>query len=189
MLEKYSKRNTTMITKMKRQKQRKNKTSANDGDGGGDGVGGSDDENVETESRRTVAERTFNFNNFEAKYLSQTSVNTFVSLLSFYRELNYNQIKRAIHFLHRIFVKREMEMLLYRMDIVELMNRIVQDSTALPSSHKAYIEVHQFVKHFTKRLTAKLKERPSLIVEVGGSFIFFSRFARRSFATTDICFY
>ena len=89
-----------------------------------------------------------------------------ISFLKNYKELNYFQIKRALSFLHRIFVKKEMEVLLFRVDILQLLHAMMEDSTVMPKSHPAHPELDQFIRHVVKKLTRRLVEVPALYVEV-----------------------
>ena len=164
MLERYSKQNTYIFIKAKRQKsQRRKAVSFNKGVI--DPLPESDEE-LEVENRRNIRERAFNFIRYETKFLNNNCVDTFLKLLTYYNELEYTQIKRALAFLHRVFVKREMEAVLFRIDVLDLLNRMVQGRDALPYSHPAYKEISQFTNYYIKHLVRKLQMTPALYVEV-----------------------
>lgn len=98
-------------------------------------------------------------------------VDTFLSLLDFYIELRPEQIKRVLTFFHRIFVKRKKQVILYRLDICELLSRMVNDEiNILPnSSIRKYLE--DFMKHYTNVLIKALRKTPALYIEVSVSSI------------------
>lgn len=94
-------------------------------------------------------------------------MDTFLKFLQYYDELEYPQIKRALSFLHRVFVKRELEAVLFRLDVLELFNRMMQGKDGLQFTHPAYKEVDQFAKYYIKQLVRKLQKTPALYAEVG----------------------
>jgi replication fork protection complex subunit Tof1/Swi1 len=125
-----------------------------------------DDAELAAASKRALSERAFDFKKFEGKYLNNNCINTFISYLGFYKELSEAQVMRAIKMLHRIFEKRKMEVLLYRLDLVDLLYQMMQGSQAMPRSHPAYKQVDQFTKHFMRKLFKKLEAEPALYVEL-----------------------
>lgn len=173
ILERYSKQNTYIFVKAKRQKTRLKATQKF---GEEATVINESDEELEVENRRNVRERSFDFIRYESKFLSNACVDTFLKLLAYYKELEYVQIKRALSFLHRVFVKREQETALFRLDVLDLLNRIVQGKDGLTRSHPAFKEVDQFTKHYIKQLVRKLQKTPALYVE-----LLFTKTSRSSF--------
>ncbi|CAZ80087.1 unnamed protein product [Tuber melanosporum] len=165
MLERFSKQHEHMFIRSRKRAraQRKKNPTSEDGDGG---VPEEGDEEMAELSKATMKERAFDYSRFEQKFLTQSCVNTFLAFIGNYKELNYSQMKRAIVFFHRVFVKREQEVLLFRIDIVELFNRILQGPDGLPSSHSARKEVDQFFKHYMRKLVKMLEKRPELYVEL-----------------------
>ena len=125
-----------------------------------------DEEQMAAAGRLAVAERAFDFKRFETKYLNQSCIDTFVALLRYYRELDEAQIMRAIKMLHRIFEKRKEEVLLYRLDLVDLLYAMMQGPHALPRSHPAYKQADTFARHFLRKLFRKLQGEPALFVEL-----------------------
>jgi replication fork protection complex subunit Tof1/Swi1 len=96
-------------------------------------------------------------------------IDTHRSLLDFYVELRPEQIKRVLTFFHRIFVKRKQQVILYRLDICELLSRMVNDEINIPRESSIRKHLEDFVKHYTYSLTKALKKTPALYVEVTGS--------------------
>ena len=167
LLEKYSQQHEHMFVRSRRRQTKKKKqTALETGDADVDELREENEEELVAASKRAVRERTFDFQRFEAKYLNQSCINTFIAFLSFYKELDANQIMRTIKILHRIFEKRKMEVLLYRLDLVDLLYQMMQGSKALPRSHPAYKQVDQFAKHFLRKLFKKLEAEPAMYVEL-----------------------
>lgn len=165
MLEKYSKQHELLFVRSRRRQKAKKKQSGAEGDQMPEG-NGSEDEDMAAETRNAMSERAFDFGRFETKLLNQNCINTFLAFLDNYRELSYSQVKRAITFFHRIFVKRQEEVLLFRLDIVEQFYRIMQDPDGIPYSHPARKEMDQFVKYYLRKLIKKLQARPEMFVEL-----------------------
>lgn len=126
---------------------------------------------------KKVAEKAFQFTSFESVYLAQPSsdiqkfvnhhcIDTFRSLLDFYAELTPDRIKRVLVFFHRIFVKRKQQVILYRLDICELLLRMINDEVNIPRDSSIRKHLEDFVKHYTYSLTKALKTSPALYVEV-----------------------
>ena len=174
ILERYSKQNTYVFVKAKRQITRRKKATQKDGEEA-TAINESDEE-PEAENRRNARERAFDFIRYESKFLSNACVDIFLKLLAYYKELEYVQIKRVLSFLHRVFVKREQETVLFRIDVLDLLHRIVQGKDALTYSHPAFKEVDQFAKFYIKQLVRKLQNTPALYVE-----LLFSKTSRSSF--------
>lgn len=93
-------------------------------------------------------------------------IDTHRALLDFYAELRPEQIKRVLTFFHRVFVKRKQQVILYRLDICELLSRMVKDEINIPRDSSIRKHLEDFVKHYTYSLTKALKNTPALYVEV-----------------------
>jgi replication fork protection complex subunit Tof1/Swi1 len=165
LLEKYSQQHEHMFVRSRRRQNKKQKDVAQAA-GEADSIGEENDEEMAAARRRAIAERAFDFRKFESKYLNQHCVNTFVAYLNYFKELDANQIMRAIKYFHRIFEKMKMEVPLYRLDLVDLFHRMMQGLDALPRSHAAYKDADQFARHYLRKLFKKLESEPSLYVEL-----------------------
>lgn len=93
-------------------------------------------------------------------------IDTHMSLLAFYAELRPDQIKRVLTFFHRIFVKRKQQVILYRLDVCELLSRMVNDEVNIPQESSIRKHLEDFVKHYSYSLIKALKKTPALYVEV-----------------------
>nr|GFD51404.1 hypothetical protein [Tanacetum cinerariifolium] len=78
------------------------------------------------QAQKIVSERKFDFNRFAAKFVNQSSVNTFVAFTRFYNDLDSEQLKRAHRFFHRVAYKMELGVLLCRVDIIHLFNKMMK---------------------------------------------------------------
>ncbi|ORY80053.1 timeless protein-domain-containing protein [Protomyces lactucae-debilis] len=156
MLEKYCSTKTHVYVRARRQRQKRGKTAS---------ANAQEDSSDEESARAVVTERAFNFAKFEAKFTNDHAIDTFMALLEYYADLSGDQLKRCVGFLHRVFVKQQQELLLYRLDLVELLHRILQDKTAI-SSNSARGELQAFCDYYMKRFAKQLMEAPALGWEV-----------------------
>ena len=151
LLERYSKQNADMQIRSKRRARKKSKQIP----GGNADEGGDDaDEAVEEEEReahRTVSERKFDFARFSAKFVSQPCVNTFIALLQFYRELNPAQLKRCHRFFYRLTFKQELGVLLFRVDILQLLHKVIKGPDGLDLGFEGFKEWAELVQQIFRR--------------------------------------
>lgn len=125
-----------------------------------------DDEMALEDARNVTKERVFSFEKYERKYFHEKCINPFIAFLSYYRELDASQIIRAIKFLHRIGEKCKMDVLIFRMDIVDLIYNMMQGEDCLPRTHPAYKTVDEFARHYFRKLSKLFVKRPQFYVEV-----------------------
>jgi replication fork protection complex subunit Tof1/Swi1 len=83
-----------------------------------------------------------------------------------YIELRPEQIKRVLVFFHLVFVRRKQQIIMYRLDICELLSRMVNDEINIPQGSTTRKHLEEFVKHYMSCLTKALKKTPALYVEV-----------------------
>jgi replication fork protection complex subunit Tof1/Swi1 len=165
MLERYSKQNVDLQVRSKKRTRKIKKKQAQ--------VEGAENEEghvSETEdiqaAQRTITERKFDFARFAAKFVNQSSVDTFVSFLKFYKDLDTEQLKRAHRFFYRVAFKLEIGVLLYRVDIIQLLNRMIKGPEGLDPDSPSFKEWEEFVRHFFRAVMRKVQDRPELIVEM-----------------------
>jgi replication fork protection complex subunit Tof1/Swi1 len=94
-------------------------------------------------------------------------VTTFCTFLDHYTELRPDQIKRVLVFFHRIFVKRKQQVILYRLDVCELLSRMVNDEINIPRDSSIRKHLEDFVKHYMSCLVKAFRKTSALYVEVG----------------------
>lgn len=168
MLERYSKENADLQIRSRRRARRKRKDEDKQTTEGADGA--DEDERSENEDIADVAqvsrERKFDFTRFAAKFTSQSSVDTFSALTTFYRDLSVDQLKRAHRFFYRVAFKQELAVLLYRVDIIALFYKMIKGPEGLDISHPTYKDWSELVRQMFKKMFKKLEQRPELIVEL-----------------------
>ncbi|EEB07627.1 replication fork protection complex subunit Swi1 [Schizosaccharomyces japonicus yFS275] len=126
-----------------------------------------EEEKLEIEQADTIEQdRLFSFNAYEARFCHEACVNTFLTFLYHYRELSPVQILRVITFFHRIFVRQKCQVLLYRLDILRLFDRISDDYVGFPRSNPARQEFEAFYRYYAKKLTDNLMRVPALYTEL-----------------------
>ncbi|CAO2647978.1 Nn.00g089000.m01.CDS01 [Neocucurbitaria sp. VM-36] len=166
MLERYAKQNVDMQIRSKRRarKVKKKQAQAQGADGEEEGHV-SETEDIQ-QAQKTVSERKFDFMRFAAKFVNQSSVNTFVAFTRYFNELDTEQLKRAHRFFHRVAFKMELGVLLCRVDILQLLNKMMKGPGGLSPESAAYKEWDDFVKHFFRQVVKRVQERPELVVEM-----------------------
>ena len=166
MLERYAKQNVDMQIRSKR-RARKIKKKQVHAKGTGDEEDGHVSENEDIQqAQKTVSERKFDFTRFVAKFVNQSSVNTFVAFARYFQELDAEQLKRAHRFFHRVAFKMELGVLLCRVDILQLFHKMMKGPGGLDPESPAYKEWDDLVKHFFRQVVKKVRERPELVVEM-----------------------
>lgn len=173
MLEHYSKQNIELHVRSRRKTRKKKQAAqkpsqdvdatADDQDHGNEE--GSGDEEIKN-AQQTSTERKFDFKRFCLKFMTQACVNTFVKLAEYYRDLNSTQLKRAHRFFYRVAFKNEMSVMLFRVDIIALLNKMIKGPEGLDSQSPEYKEWAELVQQLFKKLTRKIQERPQLLVEM-----------------------
>ncbi|KAK6357792.1 Topoisomerase 1-associated factor 1, variant 3 [Orbilia blumenaviensis] len=151
-LERYSKSSAGMVVRSKRAPKLRS--------GNVETYSGSDSDTKKT--GRLQAEKLFDFQQCESKFLSQSAVEPFLDFLSHYPDLDPSQTKRCINFLHRVFVKRGATVGLFHIKAIRLLQSLARDTRGSPD----YSEVTGFVQYFSKHLVRKLNEYPILFVEI-----------------------
>jgi len=171
MLERYSKENVDLQIRSKRKARRKRK-DAQQKEQPADQQSGEQEDNDDSEQEdildtvQVSKERKFDFKRFAAKFVTQSSVDTFISLLKFYKDLSTEQLKRIHRFLYRVAFKQEQAVLLYRVDITALLYKIVEGPEGLSNKHALYGEWQEFTKQLFRKMFKKIDQRPELVVEM-----------------------
>ncbi|KAH6859079.1 timeless protein-domain-containing protein [Alternaria rosae] len=166
MLERYAKQNVDMQIRSKRRARKiKKKKAEKQGEDGEEEGNVSETEDLQ-QAQKTVSERKFDFMKFSAKFVNQSSVNTFVAFAKYFSDLDTEQLKRAHRFFHRVAFKMELGVLLCRVDILALFNKMMRGPGGLDPESPAYREWDDFVKHFFRQVVKRVQERPELVVEM-----------------------
>lgn len=166
MLERYAKQNVDMQIRSKRRSRKiKKKKADKQGEEREEEGQVSETEDIQ-QAQKTVSERKFDFMKFSAKFVNQSSVDTFVAFTKYFSDLDAEQLKRAHRFFHRVVFKMELGVLLCRVDILQLFNKMMKGPGGLDPESPAYREWDDFVKHFFRQVVKRVQERPELVVEM-----------------------
>ncbi|KAG4306463.1 hypothetical protein PORY_000451 [Pneumocystis oryctolagi] len=161
MLEKYSNTKTHMYVRVRQRQSKKTETDLHQSD-----IFESDNEDSQGKAKLVLKEKPFEFFKFEKKFVNDRCIDTFRTFLGYYKELTPEQIKRVITFFHRIFVKQKAEIYMFRLDICELLNRMINDDVNFSKRNPSRHEVEKFVKFYMKRLTCVISQSPALYIEL-----------------------
>ncbi|KAJ9668108.1 Topoisomerase 1-associated factor 1 [Coniosporium apollinis] len=166
MLERYSKQNVDLQVRSRRRARRKKNADAQ-----ANGEANADEEHAEeaeevADAQRTTTERKFDFARFSAKFSTQACVNTFVAFTKYYRDLTNDQLKRAHRFFYRVAFKQDLAMILYRVDILHLFNKMVKGPEGLSTGMPVFQDWQELVRQLFRKVIKKVQERPELMVEM-----------------------
>lgn len=163
MLERYSKINVDLQIRSKRRARRKQKqkqkpegaeANAADTNAAAEEEDAEEAEQEERELQLTASERKFDFAKFSAKFMNQKCVDTFLSLLNFYKDLTPEQLKRCHRYFYRLAFKNELVVLLFRVDILLLFNRLIKGPEGLDPAVDGFKDwellVKQIFRHCVK---------------------------------------
>lgn len=167
ILEQYSKQNVDLQVRSRRRTRRKKKAAREAGEDGPDDEiidesDGEDERRAETTSR----ERKFDFKRFASRFLTQGCVDTFVTFTAYFNDLKSAQLKRSHRFFYRVAFKQEMSVMLFRVDIIALLYKMIKGPEGLDPQASCYKEWDELVKQILKKCTRKIQERPELVVEM-----------------------
>jgi len=166
MLERYSKENVDLQVRSRRRARKKKKENATTEVGEPDyDDQGSEAEDL-AEAQRVSKERKFDFKRFSSKFLTQSCIDTFVAFTTFYKDLTTEQLKRAHRFFYRVAFKQEMSVMLFRLDIIALFNKMIKGPEGLSTASPMFREWDELIRQLIRRMTKKLQQRPELAVEM-----------------------
>ena len=167
ILERYSRENVDLQIRSRRRarKSRKAAVKQPEQNNEDDGDEASEMEDV-AEAERVTRERKFDFTRFSTKFMSQACIDTFVSFTKYYTDLDTEQLKRAHRFFYRVAFKQELSVMLFRLDIIALFNKMIKGPEGLDSANPMFKEWDELVRQLIKKLIKKLEQRPELAVEL-----------------------
>ena len=167
MLERYSRENVDLQVRSRRRARKSKKTAAKQRE---KPIGDGEDEASEmedvAEAERVSRERKFDFIRFAAKFMTQACVDTFVSFTKYFSDLDAEQLKRAHRFFYRVAFKQDLSVMLFRLDIIALFNKMIKGPQGLDSASPMFREWDELVRQLVKKLIKKLEQRPELAVEL-----------------------
>ena len=167
ILERYSRENVDLQVRSRRRARKSKKAAVKQREqtNEADGDEASEMEDV-AEAERVTRERKFDFKRFSAKFMTQACVDTFVSFTKYYTDLDTEQLKRAHRFFYRIAFKQDLSVMLFRLDIIALFNKMIKGPEGLDSAGPMFREWDELVRQLIKKMFKKLEQRPELAVEL-----------------------
>ncbi|KAK5118021.1 hypothetical protein LTR62_004065 [Meristemomyces frigidus] len=154
MLEQYSKQNADLTIRSKRRARKKTVRKLPNGTTA-PAAATDDPEDAAEEEERTahaaVSERKFDFARFSSKLLSQPCVDTFLSFLHFYQDLDREQLKRCHRYLYRLAFKHDLAILLFRVDVLQLLYRMIKGPDALSTETAGFKDWETLVQQVFRR--------------------------------------
>ena len=168
MLERYSKENVDLQIRSRRRARRKKKTATMTQLPEAQDSLLEQDSEIEdvAEAQRVSKERKFDFTRFSSKFLTQSCIDTFVTFTTYFKDLTTEQLKRAHRFFYRVAFKRDMSVMLYRLDIIALFNRMIKGPEGLNTANPMFREWDELTMQLNKRMVKKLQQRPELAIEL-----------------------
>ena len=167
MLERYSRENVDLQVRSRR-RARKSKKAAikqHERTNQDDEDETSEMEDV-AEAERVSRERKFDFTRFSTKFMTQACIDTFVYFTKYYIDLDNEQLKRAHRFFYRVAFKQDLSVMLFRLDIIALFNKMIKGPEGLDLAGPMFREWDELVRQIVKKMIKKLEQRPELAVEL-----------------------
>ncbi|KAI1003720.1 Topoisomerase 1-associated factor 1 [Podosphaera aphanis] len=165
ILERYSKENTDLQVRSKKAR-RKKKPEQVVGDGEHNHDSDDSEMNNGLMTERTSHERKFDFKRFSSRFVVQGCVDTFVAFIAYYNDLKPEQLKRVHRFFYRIAFKHDMSVMLFRVDIIALLHKMIKDPNGLDNQSSAFKEWDELIRQILRKCIRKIQECPGLIVEM-----------------------
>ena len=167
MLERYSRENVNLQVRSRRRARSSKKAAAKQrGETNDDDEDQASEMEDVAEAERVSKERKFDFARFSAKFMTQACVDTFVCFTKYYSDLNIEQLKRAHRFFYRVGFKQDLSVVLFRLDIIALFNRMIKGPEGLDTAGPLFKEWDELVKQLIRKLIKKLEQRPELAIEL-----------------------
>ncbi|CCH44073.1 Topoisomerase 1-associated factor 1 [Wickerhamomyces ciferrii] len=162
-LEEFSNENMPLFIQHNRKSRKKKNVTEEQRDI--DDINSGDEEEINSRGKQMSKERKFNFDSYQRQFVSTESIDTYISYLNRYEDLKESEIKRAIQFLHRVFVTQKNTTMLFRMDFMLLLHTLLSKD-GLPRKSHIRKHVSQFLSYFMKKLKKSLESTPSLYIEL-----------------------
>ncbi|CAF9915798.1 MAG: Topoisomerase 1-associated factor 1 [Alectoria fallacina] len=167
ILERYSRENVNLQVRSRRRARKSQKAAVKQREKSNED---NEDEASEmedvAEAERVSRERKFDFTRFSTKFMTQACIDTFVSFAKYFTDLDTEQLKRAHRFFYRVAFKQDLSVMLFRLDIIALFNRMIKGPDGLDSGGPMFREWDELVRQLVKKMIKKLEQRPELAVEL-----------------------
>lgn len=166
ILERYSRENVDLQVRSRRRARKSKKAAMKQREKINDDEDEASEMEDVAEAERVSRERKFDFTRFSIKFMTQACINTFVSFTKYYTDLDTEQLKRAHRFFYRVAFKQDLSVMLFRLDIIALFNKMIKGPEGLDSAGPMFREWDELVRQLIKKMIKKLEQRPELAVEL-----------------------
>ena len=166
ILERYSRENGDLQVRSRRRARKSKKAAMKQREKINDDEDEASEMEDVAEAERVSRERKFDFTRFSIKFMTQACIDTFVSFTKYYVDLDTEQLKRAHRFFYRVAFKQNLSVMLFRLDIIALFNKMIKGPEGLDSADPMFREWDELVKQLIKKMIKKLEQRPELAVEL-----------------------
>jgi len=167
ILERYSRENVDLQVRSRRRARKTKKAAAKQrSETNNDDEDQTSEMEDVVEAERVSRERKFDFTRFSAKFMTQNCVDTFVAFTKYYSDFDSEQLKRAHRFFYRVAFKQDLSVVLFRLDIVTLFNKMIKGPEGLDPTGPMYRQWDELVRQSLKKLFKKLDQRPELAIEL-----------------------
>ncbi|KAJ3300029.1 Topoisomerase 1-associated factor 1 [Borealophlyctis nickersoniae] len=165
MMERYTKENT-LIRSLKKRRTKKKKTKQQNEGNEEDAAANADSGSEEEDSPKPEhVEKEIDLQEIEFMFAADAVIATYCNLLQYYRELNDETIHQITVMFHRICVKCKLEAFFFKLSVLDLFNRIMQDKRVMEPT-AALKELHQFIKFVLSKFFKRAQDYPLLLIEV-----------------------
>lgn len=167
ILERYSRENVDLQVRSRRRARKSKKAASKQLEQNKeDDVDEASEMEDVAEAERVTRERKFDFTRFSTKFTTQACVNTFVAFAKYYTDLDTEQLKRAHRFFYRVAFKQDLSVILFRLDIIALFNKMIKGPEGLDPANPMFREWDELVRQIFRKMIKKLEQRPELVVEL-----------------------
>ena len=166
ILERYSRENVDLQVRSRRRARKSKKSAMKQREKINDDEDEASEMEDVAEAERVSRERKFDFTRFSIKFMTQACIDTFVSFTKYYVDLDTDQLKRAHRFFYSVAFKQDLSVMLFRLDIIALFNKMIKGPGGLDSAGPMFREWDELVRQLIKKMIKKLEQRPELAVEL-----------------------
>lgn len=108
----------------------------------------------------TIKEHTVKFEKVLRCYMNEPTIDSYVSFLQRFRELEDEDLKRGLTFLHRVLIQETEQSLLFRIDLIVLL-RDMLSSQGLSKASRVKKHVENLSNYYLRSLRKKLEKSPA----------------------------
>ncbi|KAL7421129.1 Topoisomerase 1-associated factor 1 [Cryptotrichosporon argae] len=124
-----------------------------------------EDEGVPDREAPSFAEHAFTFESFERRFAQESVVNTLLTYLARFRDFDEpEQMKRVVSLMHRQVVRTQAEGLYFRVSVLHLFRKILDDQASLPADDNTK-NLLQLVTFVLRKFFKRVDQDPFVIVE------------------------